>query len=397
MTAKFNLSATTAQKEASLYGAGSGTEYVLNLQEQLDISNLVEEQIAPSSIRESVWDAGDGPTPGLRQGDLSLVVDLGALSSNAGGAITDDNSGALIAAAIGTSSGGTGTTCAAGWNTTTGDVASAAGLAEAGLVLFETTTGHWAAAISDINASTLTVDPPLKTAPGENAKLYAGVTYTPSETRTSWIVTHHRDAKKMGIQCTGVTFVPEFSNLGAQEGKARLTLKGALGDHVQIASSIGSVGTPDTFTEPGVIQDQGRFVLTDGSDTVECIASTFNFTNPLTQVRRQDACQPNTNGEAVIMPSMDRMIEVELWQASGADDPLDQLRIWLAAGDMLTCLYQVGNGPAETLAWYFPAVYINADITPVDKNGLMALKVSLKVSLDGASSVFTVPWYFARF
>jgi hypothetical protein len=397
MTAKFNLSATTAQKEASLYGAGGGTEYVLNLQEQLDISSLVEEQIAPSSIRESVWDAGDGPTPGLRQGDLSLVVDLGALSSNAGGIIADDYSGALIAAAIGTSSGGTGTECAAAWDTVTGDVDSAAGLAEAEMVLVETSTGHWAAAIEDITGTTLTLDPPLKTAPAEDAVVYAGVTYTPSETRTSWVVKHHRDANKMGVQCTGVTFVPEFSNLGAQEGKARLTLKGMLGDHAKIASTLGSVGSPDTFTEPGVVQDQGRFVLTDGTDTVECIATTFNFTNPLTQVRRADACQPNTNGEADIMPSMDRMIEVELWQASGADDPLDQLRIWLAAGDMLRCLYQVGNGPAETIAWYFPAVYINADIVPVDKNGLMALKVTLKVSLDGASSVFTVPWYFARF
>lgn len=397
MTSKFNLSATTAEMETAYYGAGNGTELVVNLQEQMDTSSLVEEAIAPTTIHESIWDAGDGPTPGLRQGEINLVVDLSGLGTNAGGAITDDNDGKLIAAAIGSSSGGTGSTAAAGWTTATGDVTSAVGFAEAEMVLAATTTGNWVGMISDITGSALTLTPDLPTAPAESAKIYAGVTYTPSTTRSTWIIKHHRDANKIGYQAVGVSFVPEFANLGAAEGKARLTLKGMLGDHSKIASSIGSIGTPDTFTNPGVIQDKGRFVLTDGTDTVTCIASTFNFTNPLTQMRRADACQANASGAPEIMPTSDKVIETELWQASGADDPIDQLRTWQAAGDMLQCLYQIGNEPGDILAFYFPAVYINEDPKEVDKNGLMAIKTMLKVSLDGSSAVFTAPWYFARF
>jgi len=98
------------------------------------------------------------------------------------------------------------------------------------------------------------------------------------------------------------------------------------------------------------------------------------------------------------MPSQDRVISTELWQASGATaDPLDQLRTWFSAGTMLECLYQVGNLPGDTLALFFPAVYLNVEPKEVDKNGLMAIKTDLKVSYDGSSAVFTKPFYFARF
>lgn len=397
MTAK-NLSSTTLEKEVSFHGAGTGTKYVLAVREPLDTSPLVHDVYADTTIRGSIWDAGDAPTVGNAKGDLTIALDLSGLGTNAGGIIANDGDGAVIEGAIGTASGGTGSTAVAGWNTETGDAASAAGFAVAEMALFETTLGNRVAMINTIATAKLTVEPALPIAPAASAKIYAGVTYTPSETRTTWILTHNKDNDALGYVCTGCGLTPEITSIGAAEGKARLNLKVSVGDWDTAASTLASDDPANTFTNPGVVQSHGRFVLTDGTNTVECIASSFTVANLLTEMRRASACQPNTIGEPEIMPSQDRLIDTELWQAGGnAADPISQLRTWFDDGTMLSCMYQVGDQPGDTLALYFPACFLNVEPKEVDKSGLMAIKVQLKVSVDRNDVVLTRPFYFARF
>ena len=398
MTAK-NLSSTTLQKEDGYMGAGTGTVYVVALQEPLDTSSLVHDLYPDTTQRSNIWDAGGSPTTGLAKGELSLALDLSGLGTNAGGAVSDDDDGAIIAAAIGTSAGGTGTTVDDSTpSTTLNTVASAAGLAAGKMVLIETTQGHKAAMISAIDTLDVTVTPALPVAPANGADIFAGVTYTPSETRTTWILEHHKDNVGLAYKCVGCGLTPEITNIGAAEGKARLNLKLSIGDWENIVSTLDVADPPDTFINPGVVQSRGRFVLTDGSHTVTCIASTFTVAALLTEIRRADACQPNTVGEPEIMPSQDRMITTELWQAAGATaDPIAQLRTWFDEDEMLQCLYQVGNLPGDCIAFYFPGVYLNSEPKEVEKNGLMAIKTELKVSVDRNSVVFDRPFYFARF
>jgi hypothetical protein len=396
MTAKSTLGFITAEKEVSLFGAGNGTELSLNLIENPDTSSLVRDVYEDTGIKSNVYDAGGGPSLGLRKGEISLVADLGGLATNNGGAVTSDND--LIASAFGTATGSTGTTVDdVAATTTVFDVASAAGLAAEKMVLVETTQGNKARMIQAVDTLELTVTPALPVAPETASDVIGSVTYTPNETRESWKVGIHKDSQKIGYYLQGVTFVPEISGIGAAEGKAKLTLKGNVGDYSNGASLIDSATPPDTFTEPAVSQDGGDFVLTDGVVSITCVASTFNFTGILETVRRASACKQNCQGAAEVVPSQNRQIEVELWQDKASDDPIDQLRTWFEAGTMLQCLYQVGKQPTDCLAFYFPACYIKADPKEGDKGGLMAIKVALKVSIDGNSAIFSKPFYFARF
>jgi len=394
-----DISATTIQKETALYGAGTGDTYILALQEQLDVSSLVRESIEDSTVRGSVWDSGNGARLGLRSGELALSVDLCGLGTNAGGAITEDNDSKLIEAAIGACDAGTGTTAAAAGSATVFSVAAADGLLETNMILVETTAGNRVAMIEDIDTLELTVTPPLPVAPAESAKVYAGLNYQPVDTgRTSWIIEHHKDNDAIGYQCVGCTLVPEFTNLGAQEGKAKLSLKVAVGDHDTIPSTLASIDPPDTFTGQGVIQDKGYIKLFDGTNTITCLASTFAVSGLLEQVRRVDACQTNCIGAAEVVPSQNRAVEVELWQESGATaDPMAQLKNWYENGTSVELVYQINDAPGETVAFFFPAIYLKAEPTLVNKNGLMAVKCSFKVSIDRNSTVFTKPFYFARF
>lgn len=398
MTAKI-LATTILEQETAYMGATDADPRVLALQEPIDVSSLIREVIEDTTQRASVWDGGDGPTLGLRAGEISLPVDLSGLAENTGGAVTDDDDGKIIAAAIGTSSGATGSTAAAGWTTKVGSVASAAGLAATELVLVDCgADGHRAAAIQEIDTLELTLATPLPSAPAEAAKVYGGVTYTPSETRKTYNVKIHEDNDALGWEVKGVHFTPEFTQLGAGEGKARLTLKGTIGDWVNEASTLATDDPPDTFTRPGVIQDEGWFVLTDGSTAISCIVSSVQMSNLLTQMRRKDACKANCVGTPEIMPSMDKSLVAELWQPTGATtDPIAQLRTWFAAGTKLKLLYQIGEQPTDCIAFFFPAVVISQEPVPTDKDGLVAIPATFKVTLDRTDTVFTRPWYFARF
>lgn len=404
MTAK-NFSITTLEQETGYLGSGDSTVRTVNLQEALDTSSLVREVHEDGGIKSTVWDAGRGPTLGLRKGELSLAVDLAGLTANNGGAVTDDDDGEVLMTAIGSASAGTGTTCAAGWTTKTGDVVSAVGLGEAELVLIETAEGNRVAAIEDITASALTLATPLSSAPVLSAKVYAGVTYQPeadvvygaSAKRGTWILEHHMDANKLAYRAVGVHLTPEFTNLGAAEGKVRLNLKASIGDWEHIDSTLDSMVPPNHFIRAGVVQDNGWFVISDGVTSITCIASTFTLGSLLTEIRRAEACRQNTVGQPEIVPSMDKSVEIELWQANGANDPINQLRTWFSAGTMLKCLYQIGDQPTDTLAFYMPGMYISEEPKEVDKNSLVAIKVKAKISIDGNSSVFLRPWYFARF
>lgn len=398
MTAKI-LGTTVLEQEVTYMGATDADPRVLAVQEPIDVSSLIREVIEDTTQRQSVWDGGDGPTLGLRAGEISLPVDLSGLAANDGGAVTDDSEGKIIAAAIGTSAGATGSTAAAGWTTLVGSVASAAGLAPTKMVLVDCgANGHRASAIQEIDTLELTLATPLPSAPAESAKVYGGVTYTPSETRKTYNVKIHEDNDELGWEVQGVHFVPEFTQLGAGEGKARLLLKGTIGDWANKASTLATDDPPDTFTRPGVIQDEGWFVLTDGTDAISCIVSSVQMSNLLTQMRRKDACKANCVGTPEIMPSMDKSLVAELWQPTGATaDPIAQLRTWFAAGTKLKLLYQIGEQPADCIAFFFPAVVISQEPVPSDKDGLVAIPVNLKITLDRADTVFTRPWYFARF
>lgn len=399
MTMK-DLSATTIQKENSLYGAGTGSTYILALQEPLDVSTLVRESLEDNTVRGSVWDSGNGPRLGLRSGELNLACDLCGLGTNAGGLISEDNDSKIIAGAIGAVTTGTGTDVSdVAASTEVFDVTSAAGLAEGTLILIATPQGNRVAAIADIATLEVTVTPPLPAAPADEALIYAGLNYTPTDTaRSSYIIKHHKDNDIAGYECTGCTLVPEFANLGPQEGKARINFKVAVGDHTDMASTLASIGAPDTMTGQGVIQDHGYIKIYDGTNTVTCLASSFSVSGLLEQIRRVDACQNNCQGEAEILPSKNRTIECELWQPAGATaDPLEQCLSWFEAGTAVEMMYQVNDNPGETIAFYFPAVFLKAEPTLVNKNGLMAVKTSWTVTIDRNSTVFTKPFYFARF
>jgi hypothetical protein len=400
MTAKI-IATTVLEQETVYQGATDADRRVLALQEPIDVSSLIREVIEDTTQRASIWDGGDGPTLGLRAGELSLPVDLSGRAANDGGAVTDDSDGKVIAAAIGTSAGATGSTVEASPAPTTKvfTVVSAAGLAATKMVLVDCgANGHRAAAIREIDGAEVTLDTPLPAAPGTAAAVYGGVTYTPSETRTTYNVKIHQDNDALGWEVKGVHFVPEFSQLGAGEGKARLTLKGTIGDWANMASTLASQGPPDTFTRPGVVQDEGWFVLTDGTDAISCIVSSVQMSNLLTQMRRKDACKANCVGTPEVMPSMDKSLVAELWQPTGATaDPIAQLRTWFAAGTKLKLLYQIGEQPADCIAFYFPAVVISQEPVPSDKDGLVAIPAAFKITIDRADTVFTRPWYFARF
>jgi hypothetical protein len=143
MTMK-NISATTLEKEATYMGAGDGTTRRIALQEPLNVDTFIREALEDTTIRGSVWDGGNAPSTGLRQGEPVLPVDVGGLGydpatgdpMNDGGLVANDGDGVILAAAIGPASVGTGTTCAAGWNTLTGDVAAGAGLAAGRMVMW---------------------------------------------------------------------------------------------------------------------------------------------------------------------------------------------------------------------------------------------------------------------
>ena len=138
MTAKI-IATTVLEQETVYQGATDADPRVLALQEPIDVSSLIREVIEDTTQRPSVWDGGDGPTLGLRAGELSLPVDLSGLAANDGGAVTDDSDGKVIAAAIGTSAGATGSTVEASPAPTTKvfTVASAAGLAATKMVLVD--------------------------------------------------------------------------------------------------------------------------------------------------------------------------------------------------------------------------------------------------------------------
>ena len=406
MTMKM-ISATTLEKENGYMGDGDGSVYVLALQEALDTATFVREALEDTSIRASAWDGGDAPTLGLRQGEPALVVDLSGLGydpatgdpNNDGGLVAADNDSVVIASAIGAAAVGTGTTCAAGWTTTSGDVDSAAGLAAGRMVMIASGDKYVAAAIADITGSTVTLATPLPVAPVLGAVLYAGITYTPQASpRDTYILEHHMDNDEIAFRARGVHMVPEFANLGAAEGKARLTLPCTVGDWERISSSLDTIDPPDTFVNPGIVQDDGYFVLTDGTNAVACLASTMTMSNLLAPMRRADACKANTVGEPEIIPSMDKQVVCEVWQASGATgDPMEQLLEWWESGEKLKLMYQVGPTPCESVAFYFPAVCLIQEPTLVDKGGIMAVSCTMKITLDRASEVFTRPWYFARF
>lgn len=400
MTAK-NLASTILEQETAYMGTTDADPRVLAVQEPIDTSSLVREVLEDSTQRASIWDGGDAPTPGLRQGEIAIPVDLAGLGANDGGAVVDDSEGKIIAAAIGTSAGATGSTVEASPAPTTKvfTVVSAAGLAATKMVLVDCgVNGHRAAAIQEVDGAELTLATPLPAAPAAPAKVYGGVTYTPSETRKTYNVKIHKDNDKLGWECLGVHFIPEFSQLGAGEGKARLTLRGTLGDWDHDTSTLATDDPPDTFTDPGVIQDEGWFVLTDGATAITCICSTLQMQNLLTQMRRKDACKRNCVGEPEVMPSMDKAITAELWQPAGATaNPIDQLRTWFAGKTKLQLLYQVGEAPGDALAWFFPAVVISQEPVDGDKDGLVAITATFKATIDRASTVFTRPWYFARF
>jgi len=400
MTAKI-LASCQLEQEVSYLGAGDADPRMVAVQEPIDTSGLVREVIEDSTQRASVWDAGDAPTLGLRQGEIAIPVDLAGLAANDGGAVTDDSDGKIISAAIGSSAGGTGSTVEASPapTTTVFTVVSAAGLGATKMVLVDCgDDGHRAAAIQEVDAAELTLATPLPSAPATSAKVYAGVTYSLSETRKTYKVVVNKDAQPLGHLMEGVHFVPEFSQLGAGEGKARMTLRGTIGDWEHQASTLATDGPPDTFTAPGVIQDEGWFMLSDGTDAISCIVSAVTMSNLLTQMRRKDACKRNCVGTPELMPSMDKSLTAELWQPAGATaDPITQLRTWFAARTKLKLIYQVGGQPADALAWFFPAVVLSQEPVELDKDSLTAISAVFKITIDRASLVFTKPWYFARF
>lgn len=395
MTAKSNISVTYLEKEQTFHGSGDGNAKVISLTEQLDTSSLVRESLKRDSVRSSIWDLGEAPSLGLKQGELQASVYLTGLGSNTGGTVQADNDDYVLSSVIGSSSGGTGTTTSGTWTSTGGDVASASGLEVGEMIM----VGNKVAAISSIVSNAVTVTPPLPAAPSSGTTVYAGLTYQPSDVRNTWIVKHYRDNNYIGYKCTGCGIVPEFANLGAGEGQAKVNLKISVGDWAHDTTyDITTAPAPNTFTRQGVVQNQGRFVVSDGTNNIQCIVSSFNVSGLMGEVRRQDACQPNCIGVPELIPPEDRTIEVELWQLAGANaDPISRLRTWFESGSPLELLYQIGNKAGDTVAFYFPAVFVNAEPKEVDKNGLMAIKVMFKVTRNMNSTVFTKHFYMARF
>ncbi len=394
MTAKSNISVTTIQKESTFHGSGTGSERVVSLTEQLDTSSLVRETLPRESIRSSIWDLGEAPSIGLKKGEFNCSVYLTGLGTNTGGTVTKDNDNDILEPVIGSSVAGTGTSTSGTWTTTGGDVASAAGLSEGSLIMI----GNKVAAINDITTNTVTVTPPLPSAPSSGTTVYAGITYQPSETRSTFIVKHYRDNNYIGYACTGCGIVPEFQSLGAGEGQAKVNLKVTVGDWEHETYDISTAPAPDTFTNQGVVQNEGRFIVSDGTNHIQCIVSSFNVNGLMEEIRRVDACQPNCVGTPELVPPEDRTIEVEVWQLAGANqDPISRARTWFVNGTPLELLYQIGNTAGDTVAFYFPAVYVNAEPKEVDKNGLMAIKLQFKITRNMNSSVFTKHFYMARF
>jgi len=379
---KYALQYVELELETSYLGSGDGTVLVPQLQEQINTEPFVNQSLEDTSIISSVFQSGEAPRKGLQEGSFGLSMDLAALETNTGGAITIDELGKVLRDSVGASVCGTGSTINdVTPSTTEYDATSASGISIGDLILVQ---GE-ARFVSNKVTETLTVTPAHSVAPTNGATIYAGQTLTPDDTRATYKVTIHNDLTN-GFLVEGVHMVPSFEGLSAGEGKAKIKLACSFGKWTDETSDLATISPVNCGDIPAVVQSEGKFVLTDGTTTINANVSAFALGTLLTEVRPQDVTKPNCIGAPAVVPGKPE-ITVELWETV---DERETLRTWFNARTDLELVYQIGDSAADCVAFYFGKVFLKGEPAITDKGGLVSLKCTLQVSAEPGEAHFVM-------
>lgn len=380
-------------KEAAFMGATTGSQYTLAILDSPGESGWTDGIHPDETMQATITEHGSGPKKGRREAPLSLPCKMGALTAGITDAAAEDAFHALLVACMGGGITSAGDVAATGCTTNTIKVVSETGMNPGAFVLIN---GE-AAIIITSSAGEITIDPPISSSsvPAATDLVYGSLTALVADAaRDTYQVEYHKEGSKVAWRLQGVTMIPKFSNLSRGEGPAKVSFDGAGADYTEISSDIGSAAAADLCTQEGPIAMGGRFALTDGTDTLTGGIAKFSPTVPLGFSNRADGTAQNGNGAPTSVKA-EGSIELTLAQGAADADPIDQLKLWLTNKTALRCIYQIGTEAGDTIAFYFPRVYVNATPIPVDVDGLIGIDTKLKISSLSADTL-TSPMYVGR-
>jgi hypothetical protein len=382
------------QKETTYLGSGTGSIMYLAIQDLPGIENFVRELHGDESVRQSIFDHGDAPKVGLKDGAFSLVCNFSAAGSDGiSGNLTADNFHSLLKSAFGASSNSSGSTSTGASAVDSVDVVAGEGdnFNTGSFIMLD----NEVRIIENISTDELSVTPDLSTAPSSGTVVYGSMSYYTDDTadRDTYIVEYHTETQKISVKARGCELLPTFGSLGAGEGPAMLTLEAISGTYGEQDSSIAN--TADTATNKGPVQSQGNFILSDGTTDLDLKPSSFELVPPLGSARFPDGSAENSKGQPRLIFT-EGTITSTILQEDDENDPINQFRTWMEAGTELSVLYQVGNQPGDTIAFYCPYVFINSEPVPTEVDGLLGVEVNLKISEDRAATQLTKALYIGR-
>ena len=391
-----DIAFSTLNLETTYQGAVVATTYVPLLVENPNMAGLDKEMLADTSIRTSIFDQGDAPKSGLRTGTIKLVMDACGLGTAAASTIGINGTTEILRAAIGTRiSGAKGTKITgAGASVTMVIVSGGTGFTTCLAVC----VNNEATFVKHVSGKRIFVHPPFSAAPAVSGTVvYVGDTYYPGDTeRRTFRFECHEEAQKLGYRALGCHLLPAFSNLGAGQQKAKLTFDVTPGDWTPIASIISSAIAPNCWNIPGVVQDDGRIYLSDGTNHIVAGCGTFDIANLLTGANNKDIANPNCMGTPKLIKTKGE-ISLVIYQPDNSDDPITLLRTWVTNRTTLNCFYQCGKVAGDMMAFQFPACFVSAYPKEVNVEGLTGISFKLGITLNRTATGGTkAAWRFAR-
>ena len=364
-------------------GVTGNTTMYLALQEKPGAESFKTNPLPVAENKQNIWDKGAPPKKGKREGMWKLVLRCAGSCDNGTTALSDDNLHTLLGAALGGSGKSEGSEVSGAGSTTQFTVQDVSHFAAGKFLLVE----DQPRLVVSTSGDDVIVWPPLSGAPASSADVYPAFNYYPDDSaaRTTFRGEYHRESNKLGIRSKGVSLIPQFSQLGVDEGMALVAFDAQSGDYEDIASDFSSARVPDTGMNPGPIMESGYMYLSDGSNNLALIPSSFTPTLPMKESRFKDGTAENGLGAPTLVPG-EGGIEAVVYQPSDADDPIDQLRSWFTNRTNLKLFYAVGKTQGDCLAFMFPYVWLKEEPDPNEEvDGLGAVKLSLEIGRDRTS------------
>lgn len=386
----------TLNLETTYQGAVVATTYVPLLVENPGMGGLDVELLADTSIRTSIFDQGDAPKAGLRSGTIKLVMDACGLGTAAVSTIGINGTTEILRAAIGTRiSGAKGTKISGVGASVTMVIVSGGTGFTTGLAVC---INNEATFVKHVSGKRIFLHPPLTVAPAvSGTRVYVGDTYYPGDTvRRTFRFECHEEAQKLGYRLLGCHLIPAFSNLGAGQQKSKLTFDVVPGDWSPVASILSSAIAPNCFNIPGVVQDDGRIYLSDGTNHIIAGVSNFDIANLLTAANNKDIGNGNCMGTPKLVKGKGE-INLTIYQPDNSDDPVTLIRTWVSSRTTLNCFYQCGKVAGDMMAFQFPACYVMSYPKEVNVEGLIGISLKLGITLNRTATGGTkAAWRFAR-